>query len=58
MISHTKIKIYVSQLLDYQYYKDYYKENHEYIRVYQYLYYHNKKYALVQSSIKARIVLN
>ena len=27
-----------------QYYKDYYRENHEYIRVYQYLYYRNKKY--------------
>ena len=27
-----------------QYYKDYYSENHEYIRVYQYLYYRNKKY--------------
>ena len=25
-----------------QYYKDYYKANHEYIRIYQYLYYHKK----------------
>jgi hypothetical protein len=29
-----------------QYYKDYYRANHEYIRVYQYLYYRNKKYEL------------
>ncbi len=27
-----------------QYYKDYYRANYEYIRVYQYLYYRNKKY--------------
>ena len=27
-----------------QYYKDYYRANHEYIRIYQYLYYRNKKY--------------
>ena len=27
-----------------QYHKDYYKENQEYIRVYQYFYYRNKKY--------------
>ena len=27
-----------------QYHKDYYKENQEYIRAYQYLYHHNKKY--------------
>ena len=29
-----------------QYYKDYYKANFEYIRVYQYLYYRNKKYTI------------
>jgi hypothetical protein len=26
-----------------QYYKDYYRANNEYMRVYQYLYYHNNK---------------
>ena len=26
-----------------QYYKDYYKANHEYIRIYQYFYHRNKK---------------
>ena len=26
-----------------QYHKDYYLANHEYIRIYQYLYYRNKK---------------
>ena len=27
-----------------QYHKDYYKANQEYIRIYQYFYYRNKKY--------------
>ena len=36
-----------------QYHKDYYLANHEYIRVYQYFYYRNKKYERLHSLASA-----
>ena len=41
-----------------QYYKDYYRANHEYIRVYQYFYYHNKKYELERDIKKVYVIPN
>ena len=41
-----------------QYYKDYYRANHEYIRVYQYLLYHNKKYEQEQDLQKLYLIQN
>ena len=36
-----------------QYHKDYYKANQEYIRIYQYFYYRNKKYERLHSLASA-----
>jgi len=41
-----------------QYYKDYYKANFEYIRVYQYLYYRNKKYEHERDIKKVYVIPN
>ena len=41
-----------------QYYKDYYKANFEYIRVYQYLYYRNKKYEHERDTKKVYVIPN
>ena len=41
-----------------QYYKDYYKANFEYIRVYQYLYYRNKKYEHERDLKKVYVIPN
>ena len=41
-----------------QYYKDYYKANFEYIRVYQYLYYRNKKYEHERDFKKVYVIPN
>ena len=41
-----------------QYYKDYYKANFEYIRVYQYLYYRNKKYEHERDLKKVYLIQN
>ena len=41
-----------------QYYKDYYRANHEYIRIYQYLYYHNKKYEQERDLKKVFLIKN
>ena len=41
-----------------QYYKDYYRANHEYIRVYRYLYYHNKKYEQERDLQKVYLIQN
>ena len=41
-----------------QYYKDYYKENFEYIRIYQYFYYRNKKYELERDLKKVYVIPN
>ena len=42
----------------YQYYKDYYKANFEYIRVNQYLYYRNKKYEHERDLKKVYVIPN
>ncbi len=39
-----------------QYYKDYYRANHEYIQVYQYFYYRNKKYELERDLKKVYVI--
>ena len=41
-----------------QYYKDYYRANHEYIRVYQYLYYRHKKYENERDLDKVNLIQN
>ncbi len=41
-----------------QYHKDYYKANQEYIRVYQYLYYRNKKYEHERDLKKVYVIPN
>jgi hypothetical protein len=41
-----------------QYHKDYYKANQEYIRVYQYLYYRNKKYEHERDIKKVYVIPN
>ena len=41
-----------------QYYKDYYRANHEYIRIYQYLLYHNKKYEQERDLQKIYLIPN
>ena len=41
-----------------QYYKDYYRANHEYIRLYQYLYYRNKKYEQERDLKKVSLIKN
>ena len=41
-----------------QYHKDYYKANQEYIQVYQYFYYRNKKYELERDSKKVYVIPN
>ena len=41
-----------------QYHKDYYKENQEYIRVYQYLYHRNKKYEIERDLKKVYLIPN
>ena len=41
-----------------QYYKDFYKENFDYIRVYQYLYYRNKKIELERDLKKVYVIPN
>jgi hypothetical protein len=41
-----------------QYHKDYYKANQEYIRVYQYLYYRNKKYEHERDLKKVHVIPN
>ena len=41
-----------------QYYKDYYKANFEYIRVYQYLYYRNNKYEHERDIKKVYVIPN
>ena len=41
-----------------QYHKDYYRANHEYIRIYQYLYYRNKKYELERDLKKVYVIPN
>ncbi len=41
-----------------QYYKDYYRANHEYIRLYQYLYYRNKKYEQERDLKKVYVIQN
>jgi hypothetical protein len=41
-----------------QYYKDYYKANHEYIQLYQYLYYRNKKYEHERDIKKVYLIQN
>jgi hypothetical protein len=41
-----------------QYYKDYYGANHEYIRIYQYLYYRNKKYEFERDLKKVYVIPN
>ena len=41
-----------------QYHKDYYKANQEYIRVYQYFYYRNKKYELERDLKKVYVIPN
>ena len=41
-----------------QYHKDYYKENQEYIRVYQYLYHRNKKYEHESDLKKVYVIPN
>ena len=41
-----------------QYYKDYYRENCDYIRVYQYLYYRNKKYEHERDLKKVYLIQN
>ncbi len=41
-----------------QYYKDYYTANQEYIRVYQYLYYRNKKYEHERDIKKVDLIQN
>ena len=41
-----------------QYHKDYYKENQEYIRAYQYLYHRNKKYELEKDLKKVYLIPN
>ena len=41
-----------------QYHKDYYKANQEYIRVYQYLYYRNKKYEPERDIKKVYVIPN
>jgi hypothetical protein len=41
-----------------QYHKDYYKANQEYIRIYQYFYYRNKKYEHERDSDVSELVQN
>ena len=41
-----------------QYHKDYYKANQEYIRIYQYLYYRNKKYEHERDLKKVYVIPN
>ena len=41
-----------------QYYKDYYRANHEYIRIYQYFYYRNKKYEQERDLKKVYLIQN
>ncbi len=41
-----------------QYYKVYYKANYEYIRIYQYLYYRNKKNELERDLKKVSVIPN
>ena len=41
-----------------QYYKDYYRANHEYIRRCQYLYYRNKKYEKERDLDKVNLIQN
>jgi hypothetical protein len=41
-----------------QYYKDYYLANHDYIRIYQYFYYRNKKYEHERDLKKVYVIPN
>ena len=41
-----------------QYYKEYYKANQEYIRIYQYFYYRNKKYEHERDLKKVYVIPN
>ena len=41
-----------------QYHKEYYKANQEYIRIYQYFYYRNKKYELERDLKKVYVIPN
>ena len=41
-----------------QYYKDYYTANFEYIRIYQYFYYRNKKYEHERDLKKVYVIPN
>jgi hypothetical protein len=41
-----------------QYYKDYYKANHEYIRIYQYFYHRYKKYEHERDLKKVYLIPN
>jgi hypothetical protein len=41
-----------------QYYKDYYKANHEYIQLYQYFYHRNKKYEHERDLKKVYLIQN
>ena len=41
-----------------QYHKDYYKANQEYIRIYQYFYYRNKKYEHERDLKKVYVIPN
>ena len=41
-----------------QYHKEYYKANQEYIRIYQYFYYRNKKYEQERDLKKVHVIPN